>query len=443
VAEDWKAKYSEAARDADQAERALVRAESVLRYAVNRLSALWAEAHPTLAGDLDELKAEVADEPDWAAVDQRLRQLTEATRQLEAEPHDEETHPADDRLSLAASALRTLIEYVDLPEASRHMASGLVIELDRLRDEDQLFAVVLDSAKLMNGLRRNARDEQDELTQFVQQLAESLAELEAMMANLQSEQNAAESSHSQIRERVAANVVQLNHAISVAEDLPRLRRDVLLHVDNLKESLEEMRRGDERRVRLLEVEAAQLRERVGSLEAETGTLHRNLQEAKARMLRDPLTGLPNRMALDEYLEQAFSQWQRYGHPLSLVVWDIDHFKRVNDSFGHKAGDKALRVVARELLAHVRKSDFMARFGGEEFVMLMPETDAEQALAVANKLRERVEQAPFRYNQQPLKITVSGGVTEYRSGDDSESAFVRADEALYEAKHNGRNQCVLR
>jgi diguanylate cyclase len=122
------------------------------------------------------------------------------------------------------------------------------------------------------------------------------------------------------------------------------------------------------------------------------------------------------------------------------VCDVDWFKKVNDQHGHGAGDLVLQALATTLKTRLRKSDIIARFGGEEFVILMPETNAAQAIDVLNKLREVVAQSPVNFEQIARSITVSLGITAFQGKDNLESAFTRADRALYDAKDAGRNCC---
>lgn len=123
----------------------------------------------------------------------------------------------------------------------------------------------------------------------------------------------------------------------------------------------------------------------------------------------------------------------------MAVLDIDYFKRVNDSFGHKAGDRVLQLVAREMLERLRSTDFIARYGGEEFVVLLPETSVEDALEVVENLRAHIGRLPFHFSGQPVRVTLSAGLAAFRPGDSETSVFNRADQALYEAKGAGRNQ----
>ena len=119
---------------------------------------------------------------------------------------------------------------------------------------------------------------------------------------------------------------------------------------------------------------------------------------------------------------------------------MDDFKAINDRYGHKAGDKVLRTIASVLNEHLREIDFLARYGGEEFVTVLPETDLAQALLVAEKLRASIEQCDFHHRDVPVRITVSGGVAQFREGDTPDSVFERADTQLYRAKSDGKNRC---
>jgi len=150
---------------------------------------------------------------------------------------------------------------------------------------------------------------------------------------------------------------------------------------------------------------------------------------------DPLTGVRNRRALDEVLGGMFAMKTRYDQAFSVVIFDIDHFKRINDEQGHLTGDRVLRTFAALLSDSVRETDVVARYGGEEFVIIMPQTDLEAASAFCDRLRSRVERNVIA----ELRVTVSGGVATAHDGDDTRSLLNRADEALYHAKEGGRNR----
>jgi two-component system, cell cycle response regulator len=200
---------------------------------------------------------------------------------------------------------------------------------------------------------------------------------------------------------------------------------------------------------------------MGEFSEAFNTMVRNLNEARQKLLEnetrlerlattDPLTGLLNRRQFFSMAARICEQSRRYDRPLSLILIDIDHFKRVNDTFGHAAGDRVLQEVGRIGLETVRHSDLVARYGGEEFIFLLPETASDQACEVAERLRLGIGGAPLSVLEQSLQLTISLGVSpvpvnsEVGLSPDGviEQAVARADQALYQSKNAGRNCLTL-
>ena len=174
---------------------------------------------------------------------------------------------------------------------------------------------------------------------------------------------------------------------------------------------------------------------------------RQLESANTKLqelaLRDGLTGLLNRRYWESCLEREFARHQRYDSPVSLVIFDIDHFKRVNDTYGHQTGDEVIRSVAEITSRLARETDFAGRYGGEEFVVLLPGTHLEGAAQFAERLRQAVEQQVLDYQGSPLSYTISLGVATI--SDDMANYQIlleRADKALYASKEQGRNRVTL-
>lgn len=161
---------------------------------------------------------------------------------------------------------------------------------------------------------------------------------------------------------------------------------------------------------------------------------RDLFERQARI--DYLTGIYNRLMFTELLEAELQRARRYGSDLSLIMFDLDHFKTVNDTHGHNIGDHVLKEAAQLVLDSIRGHDILARWGGEEFMVLTPKSAQSQAVILAEKLRELFEAHDFGND---LNITASFGVTQFRSNEHADSFTARSDEAMYMAKRNGRNR----
>ena len=159
---------------------------------------------------------------------------------------------------------------------------------------------------------------------------------------------------------------------------------------------------------------------------------------------DLLTGLFNRRHGEERLQQELQKLERYGHGFSVALLDIDHFKRVNDTLGHHAGDQVLRAVAAELRRASRTSDIVVRWGGEEFLFAFPATSAAQAAGIVERLRAQLASAPLQLEAAgaPVPVTISGGVAEAAKGETLAALVQRADQGLYEAKRSGRNRLLL-
>ena len=158
---------------------------------------------------------------------------------------------------------------------------------------------------------------------------------------------------------------------------------------------------------------------------------------------DSLTGLNNRYALEEEMARQIEQFHRYKQPLSLIMFDIDYFKQINDNYGHMAGDYVLETIARLCLFAVRKIDTVARIGGEEFAILMPNTDSKGAGEMAERLRRLIADSFFEYEHHDMRLTISLGIVQLRDETWGSDDFMKAaDEALYKAKHGGRNRSVI-
>lgn len=174
---------------------------------------------------------------------------------------------------------------------------------------------------------------------------------------------------------------------------------------------------------------------------------RQLESANTKLqelaLRDGLTGLLNRRYWESCLEREFARHQRYDNPVSLVIFDIDHFKRVNDTYGHQTGDEVIRETARITSQLVRETDFAGRYGGEEFVVLLPGTTLDGAAQFAERLRSTIERQQLDYQGSPLTFTISLGVATLADDMAGYQALLeRADKALYQSKEGGRNRVTV-
>ena len=179
------------------------------------------------------------------------------------------------------------------------------------------------------------------------------------------------------------------------------------------------------------------------LDKKVKMLERELHKAKEASKEDFLTKLYNKRALDEQMQIKEGEFERYGHNYSVVMFDLDHFKLVNDNYGHAAGDAVLSAFAKILKHEMRNIDVVGRFGGEEFMALLEETDSKGGFIFAEKVRKHVQKARFMYKGERISVTVSCGVSERKLNASLQNTINNADEFLYHAKEHGRNQVAYK
>lgn len=198
--------------------------------------------------------------------------------------------------------------------------------------------------------------------------------------------------------------------------------------------------------RRLYEECCVYKRRVYSLEKDNNNLNSQLTEMKrslelaARI--DPMTGLRSRRDMMEKIECEFSCAERHKRTFSVMLADLDNFKRVNELYGYNAGDDVLVEVARVLMSCIRNEDVCARWGGEQFLFLLPETNIDGALSVAQKIKKSISMSEFKVRRPGIFITISLGLCEYRTGWALTDTITLADQALQKAKQDGRNRCVV-
>jgi diguanylate cyclase len=171
-------------------------------------------------------------------------------------------------------------------------------------------------------------------------------------------------------------------------------------------------------------------------------VHHDLERAQELAISDPLTGLPNRRALDEVLSREIARARRHKTHLCVAVLDVDHFKRINDTHGHAVGDRALVHLANTIRGAVRETDVLARLGGEEFVLVLPDTPLPGAEFTLNRLLRRSQSTPLAHQQQPITVAFSAGLALWQPNEAAEQILQRADQAMYRAKAGGRGQVMV-
>ena len=297
-------------------------------------------------------------------------------------------------------------------------------------------------AELIREMHHNVHQEQKEVERFLKNLTGRLQEMDQYLQNNLQEHQHSYKSGLELDNAVKDQVKGIGDSVASLSTLEEVEKSVQNHLDTIIGHLNHHRAEEDVRVARIEKQNTELVSKLKQLETQSSQLKQQVIDSQKSALRDPLTHLPNRLAYDQRLEQEYARWKRYNNTLLIMVWDIDLFKQVNDQYGHQAGDKVLKVVAQVLQKNLRETDFVARFGGEEFVSLMPETSLGGGFKVAEKIRSVVEKLEFHYRGNNVKVTISCGISLFIENDTPDSAFSRADKALYQAKEQGRNRCVI-
>lgn len=277
---------------------------------------------------------------------------------------------------------------------------------------------------------------------FIQQLDQRLVVLQQSFVAHTSAQSGRLSASEALGRDLRGGIKMLGQHIQSSTNLNHLKHSVTRHLDDISQSVTAFRERESEREKALAAQLETMQQKIVSMETESELMRGQILKERKRANTDMLTQLPNRDAWQERLLIEVERWQRYDGDMTVAVVDIDYFKRINDSFGHKAGDRVLQLLARELKKGLRATDFIARIGGEEFVILLPETNGEQAKKVVDGLRNRVAKLPFHFSNQPVTVTFSAGLASVREGDNEDSLFERADRTLYMAKSAGRNLVMI-
>ncbi|CAD5286718.1 GGDEF domain-containing protein [Alteromonas sp. 38] len=256
-----------------------------------------------------------------------------------------------------------------------------------------------------------------------------------------------ENSRTQFEQRQVGNAQLQSHiesieeAVSHSESLESLKEHTQFCVQNIASTLNEQAQLDSQGQESLMGLLGSMQSRIEQLQKQTITYKKKLAEQMMLSQTDPLTRLPNRQAYNEKLSKAVQSWQDNGDDLAVAVIDIDHFKSINDRFGHAAGDKTLQVVGKNLKQQLTENTFMARWGGEEFVLLLPGMNKQKVTSLLETMRTKLASLPFKFKQEKVTITASFGASFFKKGDTPDAVFERADNLLYQAKNSGRNRVI--
>ncbi len=452
---DWKQKYRDAIREMEAEEKSRRQVEQALRRLVGRLCAAGLGVDPDLDSQLQSLAAANRRNAPADELENLATTLTTAIVAIDAvspvTPSPGAAPPAAIPAAAAAPSparwestcgavlgvLRTLRD----AGADESMVTQLSAQLSAAATDGALSVVVGRTADLIREVGEAVTRERLKSASVLSEVTARLGEMNLYLTEAGLSNRASIEDTTRLDSGVMSNVREISAEVSAATELSALQALVSARLERIARQISDFREREESRRTDLTSRTSRMHERIADLERETEDLSRRLDDEKHGARLDPLTQLANRKSFDERFARDIAKRAAADVPVTLLILDIDDFKAINDQFGHRAGDRVLQTVASCLVAALRTEDFIARIGGEEFVVLGSGLKGEQALAVANGLRTAVEALPFRFRGSPVRVTVSCGLAEVRAEDTPAEAFDRADNALYRAKREGKNRCV--
>ena len=443
--EDWKDKYFKALMDQDDAEKAYEE-----RFGLLYKELLNAFGH--LRGHDQDVDKNIADLPINTKADEvSIDTLKELNRQIanisdllsENHPQDEENNAESelDPYTITKDSLEYLIEQLPTEIGKQLDSDKLNTSLNEANDVNALRVITDDIKNALTAVLNDRNKKIKELSTFLGSVARRLDGLQSHLKEEKSDRKSSSDDRGDLSQLVGNNLKQIRESVAEAESIDELQKEIDSSLDEVDSKVTTFVEAESQRADKAEQSSAALEKQLQKLQTKTTQLRQSLEAARTDAIVDPLTGVSNRRAYDERFQIEYSRWKRNHDPLTLAIIDIDHFKNINDTFGHPVGDKVLRVVAGRIQQQVRESDFFGRIGGEEFAFILVNSDIENAMEKVETLRKSVEDCNFRIKKKKFQVTISIGLATFKSKDTIETIYSRADEALIKAKQTGRNKTV--
>jgi diguanylate cyclase (GGDEF)-like protein len=336
-------------------------------------------------------------------------------------------------------SLKQLLEHLAIPQDLDSKRDHIKVKLTQQLTGENLSRVI-------DGLTELVVDafnvEQNRFKGFLQQLTNQLEHFDTFLQESTSHHSEASKESLQLESAIQDDINQIKSHLDKSRTLEDLSSKINKNLTTIGDRIKEFRESQQNREIEHQSHLETLQSKLFESEQNAEEIKNLLTYQKYKIHHDSLTDLPNRESYDEYATEALQKWNDNKKSLTLAVADIDHFKYINDTFGHLAGDKVLKKVASIFKSSIRQQDYIARYGGEEFVLIFEGAAGEEALKIVEKLRKTIKECKFVYRDNIVDVSISFGLTSIVDGDNIESLFMRADKALYKAKDAGRNRSVI-
>lgn len=343
-----------------------------------------------------------------------------------------------DIMSHVSHTLAALLTNISLPDSYSAQLQDIKQALTGNNDLNHLPALL---DEVINLIMIAVGKTQEDLTSYLSQLNQQLASINASIVANYKAQKTMSSSRKDFGETFQKHVEDTHSDVHNATDLRELKSLINERMETITSAMALFQDTMQNQEKQAAQSISQLKNKVSRMEHDASQLRHHMQQKIAEALSDALTGLPNRAAYQDAIFPLLTSAAQTKQPLCIAICDVDHFKTINDTWGHLAGDKVLRLLPKQIQTLLKKEHLVFRYGGEEFVMVFPMTSLEKATELCDNVRQAIQETPFNMNGDPISVTISIGVSLFNGSESHDELFSRADKNLYQAKGTGRNKVI--
>lgn len=372
----------------------------------------------------------------------QAKTATTEKESLSIQSHPQNSNTEDNSTASVNSALIKKVSLClnNIPLSAQHTQALLTINKKLLTDSTN-DDVLLHLIEVFDVIVEDLKSERNSAKSFLNTLSETLSTVQIAVTTTLSICEKTQNTNDKINLKLQAQMSEMAGTVKKAVALDQVKVDISSKLNNIALTLEEKAKFDQQQQQHLANQLNEMATKVDKLEKQSRQFAIELAEQHRKNRYDALTKLHNRAAFDEYFTLSMVRFQHKPFDLALVVMDIDNFKNINDTYGHTAGDKTLQVIANAIQQKASKDAFVARYGGEEFVIIYKDSQKTPLLEELNLINKHIARLPFKFKNNKVSITLSMGATHVTQEDNIHTAFERADEAMYKAKSQGKNQVI--
>lgn len=341
-------------------------------------------------------------------------------------------------LSAYVSQIVKLVDSLSLSDKQQKEINLIKPEFVASAPSDSILSNIV---KIFNVIIKDMEQERQTAKAFLSTLSGALSKVQRAVKSTIISSEESKTFHNTVNESLGRHLSELVEIVESSDSLVKVKSALNEKLEHVAQTIEAKSLKEIEYYENLEQNLQTMQLKVEELEAQSISFEKRLQEQQKRSMQDALTKLNNRASFDDYIAKEMVRFHHSPSELAIVVIDLDDFKRINDTYGHTAGDKTLQVIASTLKKILADSAFIARYGGEEFVLVFNDLNEAKLISTLNRLRKKVALLPFKFKNNKVSISTSIGATHVKKGDNVHLAFERADQALYQAKNNGKNQVI--